>query len=344
MINGVGIRRDERFELGSFELASGHELPGAFLAYSTYGALNSARDNVIVAPTWFAGTPETFEWLIGPGEPLDTDRYFIVAPSMFGNGLSSSPSNTPPPFDRSRFPHHTIADNVRAQGRLLTEHLEVTGIEMAFGGSMGAMQAFEWAIRHPDLVKRVFAMCGASKVSEHCSVFLGGAEASLMADATYEQGEYDSPPLAGLRAVARNWAAWSPSARFFRDREFEALGFSSSEQFVTDFWEPWYSALDANNFLNQLWTWQHADPSAGPRYAGDLKAALGSIQALTYLVPGERDPYFPVEDAAWEVEHIARAELHVIPGTWGHFALFGSEPTSAAFIRAALRRLLEHSA
>jgi len=333
-------RTEHRYELGNFSFENGDALPGAFLSYATWGTLNAARDNVIVAPTWFAATADTFEWLIGPGQPLDTDRYFVVAPSMFGNGLSSSPSNTPAPFDRARFPRHTVADNVRAQHQLLTDGLGVTRVELAFGGSMGAMQAYEWAVAHPELVQRVFAMCGSSKVTEHCSLFLSGAEAALRADQSFAYGEYVEPPAAGLRAVARIWAPWSPSARFYWNREYEVLGYTSAQDFVERFWEPWYGALDANNFLSQLWTWQHADIAAGDRFQGDLSKALESISARTYVVPAERDPYFPAEDAGWEASQIPGAELHVVPGTWGHFSLFGIEPNSADYIRAAVRELL----
>lgn len=333
-------RADLVYDLGAFTFHDGTVLPDAFLAYSTYGTLNAERDNVIVAPTWFAGTPDVFEWLIGPGEPLDTDRYFIVAPSMFGNGLSSSPSNTPAPYDRARFPYHTIADNVRAQHDLIVRELGVTGIEMVFGGSMGAMQAYEWAVRYPQLVRRVFAACGSSRITDHCSVFLSGAEAALLADRSFANGEYDEPPEAGLRAVARVWSAWSPSARFYWDREFQKLGFDTAEQFVRDFWEPWYGGLDANNFLNQLWTWRHADISNNKKHRGDLESALADIAAVTYVVPAERDPYFPAEDAAWEADKIPKSELRVIPGTWGHFSLFGLQPSSARFIGEAIRSLL----
>ena len=333
-------RVDHVYDLGSFTFFDGTVLPGAFLAYSTYGTMNADHDNVIITPTWFTGTPETFEWLIGPGKPLDTDRYFVVAPSMFGNGHSSSPSNTPAPYDRARFPRHTIADNVRAQHQLMVGRLGITGVEMVFGGSMGTMQAYEWGLRHPELVRRVFAACGSSRVTPHCSVFLSSAEAALLADQSFADGDYGEPPHAGLRAVARVWSAWSPSARFYWDRDFQTLGFKTAEQFVSDFWEPWYDGLDANNFLNQLWTWRHADISDNDIHQGDLEGALADISALTYVVPAERDPYFPAEDAAWEASKIPRSELHVIPGTWGHFSLFGTQPSSARFIGEAIRSLL----
>src|SRR6202034_3678996 len=134
-------------------------------------------DNAILFPSWFVGSHLDVEWLIGEGNPLDTTRYFIVAPSMFANGLSTSPSNAPSPFDRGRFPAIDTRDNVRAQHRLMTEKFDVTRIELVIGGSMGAFQAYQWGLSHPDLVMRIAPCCGAAKVSRHCYVFLEGAKA-----------------------------------------------------------------------------------------------------------------------------------------------------------------------
>ena len=95
----------------------------AQLAYTTYGTLNAARDNVVLIPTFYAGHHTDVELMMAPGRAIDPARYFVVVPNMLGNGLSSSPSNTPPPFDRAAFPHVTIHDNVVCQHRLVTEHL-----------------------------------------------------------------------------------------------------------------------------------------------------------------------------------------------------------------------------
>ena len=107
---------------------------------------------------------------------LDTSRYFVVVPSMFANGLSSSPSNTPEPHDRARFPRLTIQDNVRAQHRLVTEHLGITGVELVTGGSMGAFQAFQWGLSHPDLVRRIMPTGGASQVEPALPGVPGGRQ------------------------------------------------------------------------------------------------------------------------------------------------------------------------
>jgi homoserine O-acetyltransferase/O-succinyltransferase len=267
-------------------------------------------------------------------------RYFVIVPHLFGNGHSSSPSNTPPPYDRARFPKHTIRDNVRAQHRLVTEHFDVQRIELVIGGSMGAMQAFQWGLDHPELVQRVLASCGASKVSDHCYVFTRGVQAALEADPALARGDYDEPPVGGLKALARVWAGWGLSQRWYWEKLYRGLGFETVDDFLTGFWEPFFLALDANNLLSQLWTWQHGDISATPGYDGDWKRALGDISATTFVTPGERDLYFPPESSAWEVEQMPNAELRVIPGLWGHFSEVGLDEASSDFLRDTVRELL----
>lgn len=330
----------QTFPLGDFTFSDGTTLPDAHIAYATYGELNGARDNAIVLPTWFVGTHADHEWMIGEGAVLDTARYFVVVPSMFANGLSSSPSNTPAPFDRARFPRPSIQDNVRAQHRLVTQHLGITGVELVIGGSMGAFQAFQWALSHPDLVRRIMPTGGASRVSPHCRVFLEGVKAALQADAVYADGDYDSPPERGLRAVGRVYAGWGLSQAFYRQGLFRQMGHGTIDAFLVDFWEAFFVDLDANNLLNQLDTWQRADLAATEGYERDLARALGDIRARAVLAPGEKDLYFPPEDMAWETEQMPNAELAVIPGVWGHFSDSGVDPDCNEFVRQTAHRLL----
>jgi homoserine O-acetyltransferase/O-succinyltransferase len=320
----------QTFDLGDFELDGGVTLPDAKLAYTAYGELNEARDNVIVWPTWFTGTNAEHEWMVGDGDALDTSRYFVVIPMLFGNGLSSSPSNTPAPFDGPRFPHHTIQDNVRAQHRLLTERFDVQGIELVIGGSMGAFQAYEWALAHPDLVERIMPCCGASAVSRHCYVFLWGVKAALLADAAYADGDYDNPPEAGLRAAGRVYAGWGLSQAFYAQELYRQLGHDSVDDFLESFWEAWWMSLDANDALSHIHTWQAAEAS-GP---------LSEIRAKAFICPGEKDLYFPPEDMALEAEQIPGAELRVLPGPWGHQSDAGLDPGCMDLMREHVRELL----
>src|SRR5581483_5239635 len=109
------------FAIENFHTESGATLPRAVVVYGTYGHLNAAHDNVILLPSHYMANHHGYEWLIGPGRALDTATMFLVATELFGNGHSSSPSNTPEPYHGPRFPVMTIRHNVEAVHRLLSE-------------------------------------------------------------------------------------------------------------------------------------------------------------------------------------------------------------------------------
>ncbi len=329
----------EIFEPGDIVLQSGLTLPQAKLVYKTYGKLAPARDNVIVMPTFYRGQHAETEPMMRAGRALDPARYFIVVPNMFGNGLSSSPSNTPAPFDRGAFPGVTVYDNVVCQHRLLTEHLGIDRIRLVIGYSMGAQQAFQWGALYSDMVRAIAPLCGSARTSPHNHLFLEGVKAALRVDAAYADGWYQSPPIKGLLAFARVYAGWVFSQDFFREAEYRKLGLASMEDTVR-FMEGYFRRRDANDLLAMLWTWQHADISANPRFKGDFAAALGALRARAIVMPSATDLYFRVRDNELEVEQMPNAELRPIPSIWGHVAAFGGNPVDDEFIDAALRELL----
>ena len=93
----------EKYELGTVSLLSGEKLDSAFLIYKTYGKLNKSKDNVVVLPTFYTGSHQRNEDFFGIGRAIDPEKHFVVSINMFGNGFSSSPSNTPAPQDGPRF-------------------------------------------------------------------------------------------------------------------------------------------------------------------------------------------------------------------------------------------------
>jgi homoserine O-acetyltransferase len=329
----------EIFELGQVVLQCGLTLPRAKLAYKTYGELNAARDNVIVMPTYYGAQHAENETMIAAWRTLDPKQYFIIVPNMFGNGLSSSPSNTPPPFDRAAFPHVTVYDNVICQHRLVTEHFSIKRVRLVIGFSMGAQQAFQWAALYPDMVQAIAPICGSARTSPHNYLFLEGVKAALVADAAFADGWYQTPPVKGLWAFARVYMGWAFSQDFFREQEYRKMGFASLEDSVR-FLEGYFRRRDANDLLAMLWTWQHADISANAIYQGDFAAALRTIKARAIVMPGDTDLYFRVRDNELEVEHMPNAELRPIPSIWGHVAGMGINPPDNEFIDAALRELL----
>jgi homoserine O-acetyltransferase len=331
----------ETFDLGDVTLDGGATLRDAKLAYKTYGELNADKSNAIVYPTWYSGRHWDNEWLIGDGMALDPANWFIIVPNMLGNGLSSSPSNTPPPYDRARFPDVTFHDQVQQQHRLVTEKFGIETLPLVTGWSMGAGQTYQWAVSFPDMVQRACPFCGSSKTSEHNIVFLEGVKGALTADAAFKEGWYDEKPNKGIRAAARVYAGWGFSQAFYWDQVYKELGFSSLEDFLVGFWEGFFlDRRDPNNLLTMLWTWQKGDIGKTPGFDGDHVKALQSIKAKMIVMPAEKDLYFPPEDEEYAVQYIRDAELRVIPGVWGHFAGGGANPADIKFIDDALKELL----
>src|SRR5215469_395402 len=161
------------FELGDVQLQKGGSIPNAKLGYALLGEMNAAKDNIVLCPTWFSGTPsDVASVMTGPGRALDPEKHCIVIPNHFGGSVSSSPSNCPAPFDRSRFPHVTNYDNVVAQHRLLTEELGIASIRLATSCSMGACQVYHWAALHPDMVSAIAPIVGAARTCIFNKVFL----------------------------------------------------------------------------------------------------------------------------------------------------------------------------
>jgi homoserine O-acetyltransferase/O-succinyltransferase len=331
------------FDLGDYPLQSGATLPEAKLAYKTYGTLNAARDNAIVFPTAYNGLLAENAPRIGEELALDPARYFIVTVALFGNSQSSSPSNTPAPFDGPRFPNVTIADNVRAQHRLVTEHFGISRLKLVTGFSMGGLQTYEWAAAFPDMVERIAPICGAARCARHNYVFLASLKAALTIDPHWNGGDFTEKPVGGLKAFGRIYAGWAFSQAFYRQKiDIEVMGFASVDAFLEQFWDELFQGKDGNDLLAMLWTWQHADVGQNPLYGGDFEHALRAIKARAVVMPCETDLYFPVADSAYEVEHMAHARLDPIPSIWGHVAgNAGANPRDTAFMDACLRDLLE---
>ena len=330
------------FELEDFAFESGATLPNARLSYVTYGALNESKTNVVLRPSWYSGNHHGYEFLSGPGKALDPSEYFIVATDMFANGLTSSPSNTPPPFAGPDFPEIAIRDNVNTTHRLLTEELGVEHLRAVIGFSMGAQQAFQWAVSHPDMVEAAVAICGNAKEYPFGIVRLEGAKSALMADSAWNEGRYDKPPEVALKALARHWATWGVSQEWWRRETYRELGYASIEERLLAVEEGWLRR-DANNLLWQAKMWQRHNVGDTPGFGSDFEKALRSIKARVLLMPSETDLYFPVADAEYESRFIPDAKLVPIPSIWGHGAGAGRGPGDAEFLNRAIADFLGRS-
>lgn len=329
------------YPAGNVVLQSGRTFRHMSLAYKTFGQLNADKSNAILYPTSYAAQHSDIEFMVKEGGALDPSKYFIVIANLFGNGLSSSPSNTPWPDVGTRYPDVTCFDAVHVQKRMLAELWGIEKLALVYGWSMGGMQAYHWGALFPEAVERIAVVCGSARCAPHNRVFIEGASHALMADPAFQDGAFTGRPVRGFRAMGRVYAGWALSQTFFRREMWRQLGASSLEDYLVSAWETSFARRDPADLLAQFWTWSHGDISANPLFGGDLPKALGSIRARTLLMPGDHDLYFQVDDNRAEMEHLRNAVLRPISSVWGHRA--GNpvnQPEDRAFIEAQVNELL----
>src|SRR5215510_10608519 len=339
------------FVIDNFKTESGVTLPKARIVYATYGRLNAARDNAVLLPSHYMANHHGYDWLVagpavnvpqGEKRALDPSKLFLVMTELFGNGRSSSPSNTPEPFHGPRFPVMTIRDNVEAVHRLLTEELKIKHLRAIIGFSMGAEQAFQWAVSYPDFADRIVATSGTAKCYPHGIVRLEGQIAAITTDTAFKDGDYTAPPAKGLEAFSTVWAAWLFSQEWWRKelwRERFPAG-STFEQVLKQYRTGIGRGADANDLILQMRTWERHDVGKTPGFNGDVERALRSIKVPLLYMPSETDLYFPVGDARYESGFIPHVTLLPIPSLWGHTAGAASNPADAKFLNENIGRFL----
>ncbi|PJG54457.1 hypothetical protein CVM73_14555 [Bradyrhizobium forestalis] len=331
----------EMIDIGDLLLEDGGTIPNCKLAVATHGALNAAKDNAILVPTWYSGTSKIMEQVyIGAGRALDPAKYFIIVVNQIGSGLSTSPHNTGGAMTGPNFPKVRIGDDVRAQHRLLTENFGLKSLALVVGGSMGAQQTYEWAVRYPDFVKRAAPIAGTAKNTEHDFLFAETLNEAITTDPGFREGRYGSPAdvAAGLKRQAKLWTVMGWSTDFFRANRHKALGFESVQAFIDTFMTGYFAPMDPNNLLSMAWKWQRGDVSRNA--GGDLAAALGRIKAKTFVMPISHDMFFPPADCEAEQRLIPGSEFRPLASIDGHLGLFGTDPQMLAQLDANLSELL----
>ncbi|QLB20896.1 hypothetical protein A6B43_04820 [Vespertiliibacter pulmonis] len=327
--------------LGDFELAEGGKIPNLELAVRTLGTLNEDRSNAILITTWYSGTSKIMEDVyVGEGRPLDPNRYFIIIVNQIGNGLSTSPWNAHESIRGSKFPLVRIEDDVKAQYKLLTEHFGITQLALVMGGSMGAQQTYEWAVRFPDFMKRAAPIAGYAKNSDHDFIFTRTLMNTLTMDPAFKDGEYDSieSMKAALSRHGDIWNVMGFSTEMWRKKLYEDLQFPDAVSFSEGFTQAYFQPMDPNTLLCCAWKWQHGDVSRHTN--GDLKAALHRIKCKMYCIAIDEDMFFRQADCKVEQEMIPNSEWKVVKDDWGHLGLFGMNPQYIKQIDTLLGELL----
>ena len=341
---------DRQFaSLGALALESGETLPVTRLAYETWGELNADASNAVLivhaltGDSHVVGRPgpghPTAGWwggIVGPGLPIDTDRYFVVAPNMLGGcqGSTGPASFAPDGVEwGSRFPYLTIRDQVAAQ-RLLADRLGIERFAAVIGGSMGGMHAVEWAVGSPDRLDRV-AILAAPAISNADQIALNSVQIeAIRMDPTFRNGAYydeDEGPYRGL-ALARRMALLnyrSPdelNERFERSWQgaLDPLGHGGRfavESYLDFHGNKFTRRFDANSYITLVEAMNSHDVTRG---RGTLADVLGTVTARALVLGIDTDRLFPVEQqqaiAAGIPTTIHGSEAVVISSPFGHDA------------------------
>jgi len=309
-------------ELGTCRLASGAEIRECRVAYRAYGPLSPARDNVVLIPTFFAGRSEDHAFMLGTY--VDTTRHHVLIVDALADGRSSSPSNTDPEA-REAFAGLTIGDMVDAQRRLL-EELGIARVRAVVGISMGGFQAFEWAVRYPDLADVVVAVVGTPRSGTGDRLIY----AALATAAGHAKG-------AGLEGVDA-WMQPSRIENLFMGTAaaVEEKGLEAVEADVVGLATAYADAgWTLEDYRAQAGALGRHDVSAG--FGGDLLRAAQSVRARM-LVVSTPDDRVVSPGPAIEFARMAGAEVLVVPSDCGHAVFWCEDAAVGARVREFVDR------
>jgi homoserine O-acetyltransferase/O-succinyltransferase len=245
---GVAQNGVQQFaELGQCKLQSGKVIEHCRVGYRTFGALNAARDNTVVMATWLYGVSGDLAPFFGtqPSNQLlvDTSKFFGVALDAFGDGVSSSPSNskTQPAVE---FPQFTTGDMVQAQYRVLTEVLHLKHLHAVVGLSMGGEQTYMWASLHPEFFDLAVPIIATPRLTTYDLLTKQVMLETILGDPAYKNGKYTVEPELKLANLLGDLVVTSPA---YRNQETPRMDF---ESFVKKSESP--IAIDANDRVWQM--------------------------------------------------------------------------------------------
>ncbi|MDC0131413.1 homoserine O-acetyltransferase [Alphaproteobacteria bacterium] len=360
-LKNVGLRLD-----------NGEVLNDVTLSYRTFGQLNEDKSNVVLichaltldqhaaGDNPLTGKPGWWSSIVGPGLPIDTDKFFVICQNVIG-GCAGSTGPTSIKPDGSGvygidFPVLTIADMVRAQN-LLLDHLDIPDLFCVIGGSMGGMQTLQWAAAHGDRVFSAIPIATAARHSSQNIAFHEVGRQAVLADPDFHAGAYhqhDARPRKGL-AVARmaahitylsETALQRKFGRNLQDREAVTYGFEADfqiESYLRHQGMSFVERFDANSYLYITRAMDYFDIAAD--HGGSLAEAFKGTSTRFCVMSFSSDWLFPTSESVSLVRALNAAGANVsfveIESDKGHDAFLLNEPemftTLSGFLRAAAR-------
>jgi homoserine O-acetyltransferase len=294
--------------MGDYRLENGQIIRDCRLAYRTFGSLNSDKSNAVLFPTWLAGTTQDLIDLefIGPGKMADSSKYFIVAVDAFGNGVSSSPSNSRHQSHQA-FPQFSIKDMVNAQHLLLTRYLHLSRLHSVIGISMGGMMAYQWMVSYPEFLDKAVVIAGSPRLTSY-DLLLWQAELSAI-DAGRGKPQKEN---SGMKTVAAIHNLHSRTPHYIMTQtppeSFPQL-LAATEKSITK-----YNACN--------WAWQLKaimNHDIYRSFGEAIDPAAKTIRAKALIIWAQQDLAVNSEPAQTFAKYL-HADTFELPGDCGHLS------------------------
>lgn len=362
---GIVTEQSITFEAG-IKLDSGRILSPITLVYETYGTLNETASNAILVEHAWTGNahlagklgegdtkPGWWDAIVGPGRLLDTDRYCVICSNVIGSCYGSTGPASVNPRTGKRynlsFPVITVRDMVRAQ-KLLIEALGIRTLRCVMGGSMGGMQAMEWATQYPDAIASAIVLAATPRPSPQAIALNAVARWSIFNDPAWKKGEYKHNPKDGL-ALARGighitfLSDESMNAKFgrrfsARDGLFDFFGQFEVERYLNYNGYSFVDRFDANSFLYLAKTLDIYDVAWGYE---SMAEAFSQVRAPIQFFAFSSDwlyPAYQTEEMVACLQELGKdVEYHLIPSSYGHDAFLLEHETFAPMVRSLLSRI-----
>lgn len=361
---GIVTEQSRTFPTG-IRLDSGRILAPVTIVFETYGTLNSTASNAILVEHAWTGDahlagkkaesdtkPGWWDAIVGPGRLLDTDRYFVICSNVIGSCYGSTGPTSINPRTGKRynlsFPVVTVRDMVRAQ-KLLIDDLGISRLLCVMGGSMGGMQALEWATQYPDSIGSAIVLAATPRPSPQAIALNAVARWAIFNDPTWRKGEYKHNPKDGL-ALARgighitflsDESMHSKFGRRFsaKDGLFDFFGQFEVERYLNYNGYNFVDRFDANSFLYLAKALDLYDVAWGYESMSEAFSQVAApIQFFAFTSDWLYPPY-QTEEMAICLQHLGKdAEYHLITSAYGHDAFLLEHETFAPLVKTFLSR------
>jgi homoserine O-acetyltransferase len=327
-------------DLGEFRFEGGGVIPNLRMSYVTHGKLNAAKDNAILFQHGFAAHHHTFDHMIGPGKPLDTDKYFIICPDALGATQTTFEHSSSPTSSgmKMKFPFYNGRDMVRAQHMLITKTLGISHLLAITGISSGADHSVQFAVSYPEFMDGIFPVVGGAVWSTQGYFFGSLMISSIEACKGWEGGNYDENP----KQCASN--ALSLLVPYFYTRQWWDQYIDTPEaytQWRNSLGADYLDVQDTRDLYYRAVAWGRGWVGNSPGFDGDLNAALRSIKARTLFIYSPHDGFFLPHHIDVQVRAIPNARAMSIDSVAGHLICCNADPQATRAMAKAIRAFLQ---